>query len=180
MITKEQSNAIYRMACELEETGRLSCLARDESSRKEQLDKNRDIQCALQDYLAALVDAGAKSAVSEPVADVDKFELIYDATKSLSSLMKEAQAIVESKYVFKKFIRATPLENDVAVWMAEFAKDALCKAANITPPAEKREPLTDEQMWAIWNAQGVDEMNQHEAIAFAREHEAAHGIGVKK
>jgi hypothetical protein len=40
----------------------------------------------------------------------------------------------------------------------------------------QRKPLTDEQMWNLWNMQGIDEMNQQEAIAFAREIEAAHGI----
>ena len=37
-------------------------------------------------------------------------------------------------------------------------------------------PLTDDVMWKLWNAEGNDEMNQQEAIAFARAIEAAHGI----
>jgi hypothetical protein len=45
-----------------------------------------------------------------------------------------------------------------------------------TPPAAQRKPLTDEQMWNLWNSCGVDEMNQREAFAFARAIEAAHGI----
>ena len=45
-----------------------------------------------------------------------------------------------------------------------------------TPAAAQRKPLTDDQMWVIWNAQGIDDMNQPEAIAFARAIEAAHGI----
>ena len=40
----------------------------------------------------------------------------------------------------------------------------------------QRKPLTNEQMWNLWNMQGIDEMNQQEAIAFAREIESAHGI----
>ena len=36
--------------------------------------------------------------------------------------------------------------------------------------------LTDDEMWELWNAQGSDEMNQQEAIIFARAIEAAHGI----
>ena len=39
-------------------------------------------------------------------------------------------------------------------------------------------PLNDEIMWKLWNAQGVDEMNQPEAIAFVRAVEAAHGIAL--
>lgn len=40
----------------------------------------------------------------------------------------------------------------------------------------ERGPLSDVEMWALWNSQGSDEMNQQEAIAFARAIEAAHGI----
>ena len=43
-----------------------------------------------------------------------------------------------------------------------------------TPP--QRKPLTDEQMWVLWNSQGDDAMEQQAAIAFARAIEAAHGI----
>lgn len=44
---------------------------------------------------------------------------------SLMELMKRAQVIVEGKYVWKKFIDGTPLSNDIAVWMAEFAREIL-------------------------------------------------------
>lgn len=37
------------------------------------------------------------------------------------TLQPEAQAIVEGKYLFKRFIDGTPLANDIAVWMTEFA-----------------------------------------------------------
>lgn len=47
-----------------------------------------------------------------------------------------------------------------------------------TPP--QRKPLTDEQMWELWNSQGDDAMEQQAAIAFARAIESAHGIGEKK
>jgi hypothetical protein len=40
----------------------------------------------------------------------------------------------------------------------------------------KDKPLTDSQMWSLWNARGSDEMSQQEAIAFAHSIEAAHGI----
>jgi hypothetical protein len=42
-------------------------------------------------------------------------------------------------------------------------------------PAE-RVAMTDGELWLIWNEQGSDEMNQQEAIAFARAVEAHHGI----
>ena len=44
--------------------------------------------------------------------------------------------------------------------------------------APSTSPLTDDQMWALWNSHGSDEMNQREAIAFARAIEAVHGIAL--
>jgi hypothetical protein len=70
-------------------------------------------------------------------------------------------------------------------------EDAIGKARNLkaseiwedalaaTPPAAQRKPLTDEEMWKLWNAEGNDAMNQQEAITFARAIEAAHGIKEK-
>jgi NADH pyrophosphatase NudC (nudix superfamily) len=37
------------------------------------------------------------------------------------ALQKEAQQIVESKVFYRKFIDGTPLVNDIACWMADFA-----------------------------------------------------------
>jgi len=35
------------------------------------------------------------------------------------------------------------------------------------------EPLSNDQMWSLWNSHGIDEMNQQQAIAFARDAIAA-------
>ena len=43
-------------------------------------------------------------------------------------------------------------------------------------PAAARVGLSQDEMWSLWNSQGVDDMNQQEAIAFGRAIEAAHGI----
>lgn len=40
---------------------------------------------------------------------------------NMVTLLKDAQAIVEQKCIFRKFVSGTPLTNDIAVWMAEFA-----------------------------------------------------------
>jgi hypothetical protein len=56
--------------------------------------------------VAAKAIAGLES--QEPVAWVD--------------LQKEAQQIVESKVLWKKFIDGTPLVNDIACWMADFVQ----------------------------------------------------------
>lgn len=55
----------------------------------------------------------------------------------------------------------------------------LALSAAPAAPQPAQQPLTDEQMWELWNKQGSDEMNQQEAITFARAIEQAHGIGVK-
>ena len=41
--------------------------------------------------------------------------------KGWVELSKEAQQIVESSPLWKRFIDGTPLANDIAVWMVEFA-----------------------------------------------------------
>ena len=59
-------------------------------------------------------------------------------------------------------------------WALQFYGGQVGKPLYVTPP--QRKPLSDEEMWSLWNSQGIDEMNQQEAIAFARAIEAAHGI----
>jgi hypothetical protein len=55
------------------------------------------------------------ASVQEPVAWVD--------------LLKQAEEVVRSKSLWKKYIDGTPLANDIAVWMASFAQE------HATPPA---------------------------------------------
>lgn len=40
-------------------------------------------------------------------------------------------------------------------------------------PAQAGQVLTDDALWELWNAQGCDDMNQSEAMKFARAIEAA-------
>jgi hypothetical protein len=58
-------------------------------------------------------------------------------------LQKEAQQIVESKFLWKKFIDGTPLANDIACWMADFARQYT------TPPQRTWVGLTDEEAMQI-------------------------------
>jgi hypothetical protein len=55
-------------------------------------------------------------------------------------LLKQAEEVVRSKSLWKKYIDGTPLANDIAVWMASFAQE------HTTPPAAQRQwvGLTDD------------------------------------
>jgi hypothetical protein len=60
-LTREQATAIMRMARELEDSGRMVALTRGSTHTDQESSdwraRNRSVQCALQDYLDALVSA---------------------------------------------------------------------------------------------------------------------------
>jgi hypothetical protein len=60
----------------------------------------------------------------------------------------------------------------IAAMMQAYA-DGRFDAAPLPAPVA----MTDDEMWALWNSHGIDEMNQQEAIVFARSVEAHHRIG---
>ena len=107
-------------------------------------------------------DCGAQQ--QEPVAWTD--------------LLKKADEIVRGKIVWKRFIDGTPLANDIAVWMADFAQQ------HTSPQPPQRKPLTDEEIWDEVKAAdldwqtgwSLDEDASNRYITFARAIEAAHGI----
>ena len=61
----------------------------------------------------------ARSAPVQPVAWVD--------------LLKQAEEVVRSKSLWKKYIDGTPLANDIAVWMASFAQEHTTLPAQPAP-----------------------------------------------
>jgi hypothetical protein len=69
--------------------------------------------------------------VQEPVAWVD--------------LLKQAEEIVRSKSLWKKYIDGTPLANDIAVWMVSFAQE------HTTPPGQPA-PVQEPVAWISHNA----------------------------
>jgi len=75
-------------------------------------------------------------------------------------------------------------ENDLdGRWVALVAAEDVRHMELADPPAQpadQPQQLTDKEMWALWNAQGVADMIQHEAIAFARAIEAHHNIRSKE
>jgi len=89
----------------------------------------QDGKCKLCVDGCAACDARAQPA-QEPVA--------------LADLVKEAQQIVKSKFLWKKFIDGTPLANDIAFWMADFAQQYTA------PPKRERVvfPTMLRKMWS--------------------------------
>ena len=63
----------------------------------------------------ALEDA-AISSIEEALAQTEQEPVAW------ANIQEEAQQIVESKFLWKKFIVGTPLSNDIACWMADFAQ----------------------------------------------------------
>jgi hypothetical protein len=60
------------------------------------------------------------------------------------TLNKLAQTIVEEKYLFKRFIDGTPLANDIAVWMTEFALEYAA------PPRKPWVGLTEDEVFSCF------------------------------
>jgi hypothetical protein len=58
----------------------------------------------------------AIASLRQAIADLESQEFV-----AWGDLQKEAQQIVESKVLWKKFIDGTPLVNDISCWMADFA-----------------------------------------------------------
>lgn len=94
-----------------------------------------------------------------------------------ASLLREAEEIVQGKPTWNRFIDATPLANDIAVWMTVFAQDVARRDAPL--PSQ---PLTDEEIKQFASKHldvGDGSYATHFVtgdVAFARAIEAAHGI----
>ena len=74
--------------------------------------------------------------------------------------------------------RTEPLtQEDVSKANSEYPGTAPCLLVTLYAAPPKREPLSDDEMWQLWNSCGVDDMDQSEAFSFARAIELAHGIG---
>ena len=72
--------------------------------------------------------ADIKEALAQPAQPIQQEPVAW------ADIQKEAQQIVESKFLWKKFIDGTPLSNDIACWMADFAQQYT------TPPQPEQEP----------------------------------------
>ena len=62
-----------------------------------------------------------------------------------TDLLKQAEEVVRSKSLWKKYIDGTPLANDIAVWMVNFAQE------HTTPPAAQP-AVQDGRDWSLLEA----------------------------
>jgi hypothetical protein len=79
-------------------------------------------------------------------------------------LQKEAQQIVESKFLWKKFIDGTPLANDIACWMANFALQ------HTNPPQRTWVGLTNEELTDLFYNTNLGQQSAvSQAVALLKE-----------
>lgn len=75
---------------------------------------------------AKLIAAGV--ALREALAQPEQ-----ELTQNYVALLKEASEVIKSKPVYKRYIDGTPLANDLAVWMANFAMSRAAIRARSDP-----------------------------------------------
>ncbi len=88
--------------------------------------------------------AAQPAPVQEPVAWVD--------------LLKQAEEVVRSKSLWKKYIDGTPLANDIAVWMASFAQE------HTNPPSASTQDIPDLIAGALGVSRGTAYDMMREAL----------------
>jgi hypothetical protein len=76
-------------------------------------------------------------------------------------LLKQAEEVVRSKSLWKKYIDGTPLANDIAVWMASFAQE------HTTPPEAQPAPVPVEWMETVTANLVREGINKHKARELA-------------
>jgi hypothetical protein len=93
--------------------------------------------------------------VQEPVAWTD--------------LLKQAEEVVRSKSLWKKYIDGTPLANDIAVWMVNFAQE------HTTPPAPQPVPVKtyhDGKPWPVQPKPWVGLTDEERYKLYAAHHDS--------
>lgn len=60
------------------------------------------------------------------------------------SILADAKRIVRASVLYRRFIDGTPLENDIAVWMADFALDIVREHASFMREAALAPAVTIE------------------------------------
>jgi len=62
------------------------------------------------------------------------------------AVLKDAKQIVNASVLYRRFIDGTPLENDIAVWMADFAAKHVDREVAVPSPPEGRPPTDEENL----------------------------------
>jgi len=133
--------------------------------------------------ITALRQALANEALDKMAENARELGLDYEPAKDNSNYRLDPPGLDRS------YTPPQPAQQEPVAWMYEdmmglvgvrVQKEKPIVARPVTPlytsPPAQRKPLTDEQMWSLWNSQGDDAMEQTAAITFARAIEAAHGI----
>jgi hypothetical protein len=141
--------------------------AADELCRLHELNQEWERKAAT--WLASPEAAQRLDGYRELAQRVNQLEMLKQEPVAWVDLLKQAEDVVRSKSLWKKYIDDTPLANDIAVWMASFAQE------HATPPAQ-REPLTEGEIEKMWFQQADLPTAGHRIVGFARAIEAADGI----
>lgn len=131
--------------------------------------------------LQSLAPQAAPSTSPEPVYQyqlvngnwIDQHKEMYDYIATFGQATVRELFTHPAPSTSPAVVRVCPDKNSVCGYNSRYWCNSCPKHTDAAPSTS---PLTDDQMWAIWNSNGSDEMNQREAMAFARAIEAAHGI----
>ena len=184
-ITKDQAKWIMSTALELETSGRIASLT-EGAERKGYVARNRELQCALSDYLASLtIDLASPQPKAEPVQCLDcgsnnlgvpaNYDSVVDSVKTK---VQDAEFMSEVAYehVFKDGSKSLSYALSFAGFPPRNDADHVNLLYAAAPQAK---PLTDEQISRIWDGHVIPVFGKNgiNPIVFARAIEAAHGIG---
>jgi hypothetical protein len=114
---------------------------------------------ALKRALEALEDISALQNHSDSADSSDVDKAITAIKEALAQPEQEPVATVTS-------------ETGADITMSWWHEPALPIGTKLYTTSPQRKPLTDEEMWQLWNSQGDDAMEQQAAITFARAIEA--------
>ena len=127
------------------------------------------------DYLKRKSDYGQHLQISSEMSAGACWDLARELEQFINTTPPQRKPLTDEQIfeISNEFVLCMfPVETRTTDRELAFAR-AIEKAVTRQPQIR---PLTDDVMWKLWNAEGNDEMNQQEAIAFARAIEAAHGI----
>lgn len=143
-------------------------------------DSSGALWALIEDWASAY--PGLNASVAAKAIDAAIARLMHDHAREAVRLNAQAVPDGMSDYELSELAHCAIQEaNSFGIGHELFLRYFKTLRKRLSAPAAPQlsQPLTDEQMWELWNKQGSDEMTQQEAITFARAIEQAHGIGAK-